>query len=105
MSAIKVYRGRDAVLPIDTGIDLSGDAVTSQIRTKPNQEGALLATWTVNFETDGSDGKLILSMSDTVTAQISADGGWMDLKRVGGGSTLPIFDEPVPVIIIGSVTE
>lgn len=105
MSAIKVYRGRDAELPIDTGIDLSGDVVTSQIRTKPSQEGALLAIWTVDFVTDGSDGKLLLTMSSTLTGQISADGGWMDLKRSGGGVVLPIFDEPVPVIIIGSVTE
>lgn len=99
-----VYKGRDNVVKVHLGINVSGDTFSSEIRSEPTQTAPLLATWTVAFESDGSDGKLLLSMSDTVSGQIAADVGYMDLKRVSGSSVLQVFDKPLEVVFRGTVT-
>lgn len=102
---VVVHKGRVNIITIHMGIDVSSDTITSEIRTEPNVESVLIAEWDVAFETDGSDGKLILTLDDTITAGIVQAGGYMDLKRVTGGIPVPVFDRPLEVIFRGTVTE
>jgi hypothetical protein len=88
------------------GIDVSNDTITSEIRSEPTQEAPLLATWAVAFVTDGTDGKLILTLDNTFTEQIAANSGFMDLKRVlPSGEPVAVFDKPLEVTFRGTVTE
>lgn len=101
-----VYKARDNTVKVQLGIDVSADTITSEIRSGPDQSSPLLATWTVSFETDGTDGKLLLTLDDTTTGQIAANIGYMDLKRVlTGGDVLAVFDKPLEVVFRGTVTE
>lgn len=100
-----VYKGRTNTIIVNLGIDASSDTYTSQIRSEPDVESLLLADWTVSFVTDGTDGKLKLTLDDIVTAQIAADSGYMDLKRVSGGEPLAVFDQALEVSFRGTVTE
>lgn len=68
-------------------------------------DSPLIMTWDVDFLTDGTDGKLILTVDETITAEISANSGYMDLKRVvPGGNPITIFDRPIEVTFRGVVT-
>ncbi len=100
-----VHKGRTNIIIIDMGIDVSGDVFTSEIRSEPNQEATLLATWQVVFESDGSDGRFILTLDDFITSEIRATSGYMDLKRVTGGEPIPVFDTPLKVSFRGTVTQ
>lgn len=104
MSSVIVYKNRTNTLPVSLGIDVSSDTITSQIRTEPNSEATLIATWDVAFVTDGTDGELILTLDDSIASQITAQSGYMDLKRVTGGEPVPLFDKPLEVIFRGTVT-
>lgn len=99
--SVIVYKGRTNVLPVNTGMDLSGDTVTSEIRTA---DGTLIATWDVEFAGDGTDGKLILTLDDSVTSLIVETMGKMDLKRVSAGEPYPIFADAVEVEFRKTVT-
>lgn len=99
-----VHKGRTNILVIHMGMDISDDDFTSEIRSEPDREAPLLATWDVDFETDGTNGKLILTLDDLVTSQINASSGFMDLKRVTGGEPVPVFDTPLEVSFRGTVT-
>lgn len=101
MSKIVVYKGRTNIVPVSLGIDVAGDVITSEIRTAA---GVLIATWTVTFESDGSDGELLLTMDNLITAAIQYPSGWMDLKRVSGGEPYPVFDNPIEVEFRETVT-
>lgn len=105
MSDIRVYKNRRNVLRVDMGIDVSGDTITSQIRSKPDLTGAHIADWTVTFETDGTDGIILLTIDDSVASNIQATSGYMDVKRVSAGEPYPGWDKPLEVEIIGVVTE
>ena len=100
-----VHKGRTNTLRIDMGMNVSGSVITSEIRSQADVEAPLLATWDVDFETDGHDGMLILTLDDLVTSQIAATIGYMDLKRVVGGEPIPVFDRPLEVSFRGTVTE
>lgn len=100
-----VHKGRTNTVYVDMGIDVSADHITSEIRSEPNVESPLLATWQVTFLTDGKDGKLVLRLDNTITAQIKAASGYMDLKRVVGVEPVPVFDQPLEVDFRGTVTE
>lgn len=100
-NTIVVHKGRTNVLTVSLGIDVSGDTITSEIRTST---GVLIATWTVTFDTDGSDGQLILTLDNSITTAITAPSGIMDLKRISGGEPLPVFDKPLEVEFRETVT-
>jgi hypothetical protein len=104
MSDIRVYKERTNVITIDMGFDVSGDTITSEIRSQPDTSGALIATWTVTFTTDGTDGELTLTIDQSLAANIVASTGYMDLKRVSGGEPIPVFARPLQVEFIGAVT-
>lgn len=99
-----VHKGRTNVITVDLGINVSADTFTSEIRTEPDSSSPLIATWNVTFATTGADGKLILRLDDVITAQIKANGGYMDLKRVTGSEPVPVFDRPLEVSFRGTVT-
>lgn len=99
-----VHKNRTNTLIVDLGIDVSLDAITSEIRSKPETSAPLLAAWTVAFETDGTDGMLVFTLDDTITAQIVAASGYMDIKRVTNGEPVPLFDKPLEVVFRGTVT-
>jgi energy-converting hydrogenase Eha subunit B len=99
-----VHKGRTNTLIVNMGINVVGNVFTSEIRSEPDQSAPLLAIWTVRFATDGSDGKLILTLDNLITGQITANGGYMDLKRMSGGEPIPVFDRPLEVTFRGTVT-
>jgi hypothetical protein len=99
-----VHKGRTNTLTVDLGINVSADTFTSEIRSEPDSSSPLIATWIVTFATNGADGKLVLKMDDVITAQIKANSGYMDLKRVTGAEPVPVFDRPLEVSFRGTVT-
>lgn len=99
-----VHKGRVNRIIVNMGIDVSGDTLTSEIRSQPTVDASLLDTWDVSFLTDGTDGKLVLVIDDT-TRTIDATKGYMDLKRESGGDPIPVFDKPLEVLFRGTVTE
>lgn len=100
-NTIIVYKNRTNIITVSLGIDVSGDTITSEIRT---ESGVLIVTWTVTFDGDGSDGELILTLDNSVTSAISYSGGLMDLKRVSNGEPIAVFDKPVEVEFRSTVT-
>mgnify|MGYP006274407905 CR=1 FL=1 len=100
-----VHKGRTNTLLVDLGVDVSSDTITSEIRSEPNVDSVLLATWVVAFTTDGTDGELTFTIDDTFTSQITAQSGYMDIKRVTGGEPVPVFDKPLEVVFRGTVTQ
>ncbi len=103
-SEVVVHKGRTNILTVSLGVDVSGDVITSQIRSEPELNAPLIAEWDVSFATDGTDGELILLLDDTVTSGIQVNSGYMDLKRMSGTEPLPVFDRPLEVAFRGSVT-
>lgn len=100
-----VHKTRTNVVPVNLGdVDISSDEFTSEIRVDKNPEAELIATWTVTFFTDGTDGKLVLTLDDTVTADITKSTGYMDIKRVSAGEPLDVFSEPLEVLFRDVVT-
>lgn len=101
---VVVHRNRTTKVLLNLGFDVSGDTITSQIREEADVSSNLLATWTVSFDTDGTDGKLTLTLSSSDVATVTKKYGYMDLKRVSGGEPLPVFKEPIKVKFQGVVT-
>jgi hypothetical protein len=101
-NTLVVFKERTNVITVSLGIDVSGDTLTSEIRT---QSGTLIATWDVAFDSDGSDGELILTLDDSDTSSIDFPNGLMDIKRVSGGEPLPVFDRPLEVEFRDSITQ
>jgi hypothetical protein len=99
-----VHKNRTNTITLDLGIDVSGDTLTSEIRAEEDHTSALIATWVVDFVTDGTDGLLTLVLDDLESGQITVDSGYMDVKRVSGGEPLPVFDRPLEVSFRGTVT-
>lgn len=99
-----VHKGRTNVIQVNMGINVSADTFTSQIRSEPDAESPLIATWVVTKPNGGTDGILSLKLDDSVTAVITAAGGYMDLKRVTAGEPIPVFDKPLEVVFRGTVT-
>lgn len=104
MQQILVPKGRTVVVPVSLGFDVSGDTITSQIRLDKNQASTLIATWVVTFATDGTDGELLLTLDNSITAAITQSSGHMDLKRISGGEPLSILNEPLEVLFVNTVT-
>ncbi|MET0786104.1 MAG: hypothetical protein ABWY25_05310 [Paenisporosarcina sp.] len=102
MSKVIVHKNRVNIITVSLGIDVSGDDISSEIRSEPDSTSPLIATWDVTFDTDGSDGELILTMPEL---EITANSGYMDIKRVTGGMAVPVFDRPLEVDFRGTVTE
>ncbi|MET0786496.1 MAG: hypothetical protein ABWY25_07320 [Paenisporosarcina sp.] len=103
-SKVIVHKDRTNVVTVSLGIDVSADTITSQIRSEPDVNAPLIATWEVSFKTNGADGELILRLDNTETSQIKANSGYMDLRRVVGTEPISVFDTPLEVSFRGTVT-
>jgi hypothetical protein len=101
---IIVHKGRTNTVTVNMGIDVSADTITSEIRADPDQSSELIATWVVTKPNGGADGVLLLKLDDTITKAITANGGFMDLKRMFGGEPVAVFDKPIEVDFRGTVT-
>jgi len=100
---IIIHKNRTNKVVIDLGIDVSADTITSEIRAEQDHTSQLIATFVVAFESDGTDGRLVLTLDNSVTG-ITVDSGYMDLKRVSAGEPLPVLDKPLEVRFQGTVT-
>jgi len=101
---IIIQRNRVNTLTVDLGFNVTGSTLTSEVRSEPNVDSPLLATWTVAV-TDAVTGKLTLTMDDLMAAQIIPDSGYMDIKQMRGGNPYAVFDKPLAVTIQGVVTQ
>lgn len=102
---IIVFKNRLNTITVDLGFDISADTYTSQIRTEPKGDSPLIAEWEVAFLTDGTDGKLTLTLTELQTSQITSDSGFMDFRRVvPPGNPVSVIDKPLEVVFRGSVT-
>ena len=104
MTHITIVRGRTKTLTVKLSYPVDGDTLTSQIRVNQDPTSQLIATWQVDFKTDGTDGELVLTLDDVVTAAITQSMGFMDIKRVSDGEPLDVFDERLTVVIVNPVT-
>lgn len=100
-----VQRNRTNRIPVNVGFDATGETFTSQIRAEESITSDELATWAVTFDTDGSDGELILTLEEADVSNIAKSYGYMDIKRVSGGKSLSVFNKPLEVLFQGVVTE
>lgn len=99
-----LHKGRTNILPVSLGVDVSQDTITSEIRTEIDPTSDLIATWQVEFLTDGSDGECVFTIDDSNFTNVTNRYGWMDVKRVSDGEPLPGWLRAVPVYIEGVVT-
>lgn len=99
-----VHKSRTNTLRVNLGINVAADILTSEIRSEPDPDSTLIAEWDVAFVTDGTDGRLVLSLDDSVTSLITYTTGYMDIKRVSAGEPIPVFDRPLEVIFREVVT-
>jgi hypothetical protein len=103
---VTIHKGRTNKILVSLGFDVSGDTLTSQIRTEADQTSDLIATLNVGFVTNGVDGELVLTMDDAAFTPevLTRTYGYMDIKRVANGEPLSVFAEPVEVVFQGTVT-
>lgn len=104
MKQVIVHKGRTVVLPVSLGFDVSEDTITSEIREGKSHTSDLIGTWVVTYVTDGTDGEVILTLDDSVTAGITQATGFMDIKRITGGEPVSVFDEPLEVLFEDVIT-
>lgn len=103
MSDIIVYKNRTNTLRVSLGFDVSGDTFESEIREKQLVSSPLVATWSVGFLTDGTDGELLLTVDNSELSSVIVKSGYMDIKRISGGEPLPVA-APMKVTFIETVT-
>lgn len=101
--AVIVHKHRVNELTINLGFNITGDTITSEIRSQPSQDGPLVATWTVTI-INATTGEIKLAMNAAVSGGINVETGWMDLKWVHSGSAKAIFESPLEVSIRDTVT-
>jgi len=102
---ITVYKNRTNVKQVDLGFDVSGDVITSEIRAGKSVDSDLIATWTVEFVNDGTDGLLTLTIDDSDLTDVTVHRGYMDMKRVSAGEPIGVFTQPIKVRFKDVVTE
>lgn len=101
---IKIYVGRTNVIAVKFDGDISGETMVSEIRKGRSINSELIATFVPSLQTDGTDGILLLTLDDSVTATIEHTSGWMDVKKILGGEPRNAFDGSIPVVFEGVVT-
>lgn len=104
MRQITVHKGRTVTVLAALGYDVSSDVITSEIRESEHRTSPIIATWSISFATDGTDGELVLVLDDSITTAITKSVGYMDLKRIKDGEPLSVIDKPIEVIFKETVT-
>lgn len=105
MPSLNVYKNRTNVITVNLGVDVSSDTIVSEIRAGKSNASDLLATWEVEFVTDGVDGMLVFRIDDSELDAIIAKRGYMDIKRVAAGEPYPVLKYPIRVMFRDTVTE
>lgn len=105
MNEINVYKNRTNIVQVSLGYDVSQDTLTSEIRAGKDVTSDLIVAWDISFDTDGTDGELIFTIDDSASSQISANDGFMDIKRVTGGEPVVVFDGLITVRFKSPVTQ
>ena len=100
-----IHKGRTNTFDVEFGEDISGRTYTAEVRQGPDQESPLIMSFTTSFDTDGTDGILVLSVDDAVTGTIAETSGYMDIKEVVGGEPLSVSDRPLRVELRATVTQ
>lgn len=103
-NTLTVYKGRTNILPVSFGYDISGSTFESQIRAKPDPSSTLIATWAVTFDSDGTDGELVLTLDDAITSAVTVSKGYMDIKRIVGGEPIAAHNGVIEVFFKDTVT-
>jgi hypothetical protein len=101
---IFVYKNRTNVITVNLGMDVHNDTFSSQIRAEKNTTSTLLATWTVSFVTNGTDGMLKLTLDNSQLTNVTRSNGFMDIKRITSGEPVSVFDGPIEVMFREVVT-
>lgn len=104
MKQLIVHKGRTVIVPVSLGYNVSNDTFVSEIRAGKTSGSDLIASWEVSFDTDGTDGEIVLKLDDAVTAAIQRSSGYMDIKRVTGGEPVPVFEDVIEVIFKDTAT-
>lgn len=104
MNQLVVYKGRTNIVPVSLGYDVSNDTIVSEIRVEKNRESELIATWSISFLNDGTDGELILTLDDSETEDVVRTIGYMDIKRISNGEPLNVLDDVIEVLIKEPIT-
>lgn len=100
-----IHLNRTNYVAVGLAFDVSGETITSEIRSEKTLDSDLLATFTVEYATDGTDGELVLILNSEDLTNVTKTYGFMDLKRISGDEPLSIFSEPLKVLFQGVVTE
>lgn len=101
---IIVHKNRNVTVGINLGEDVSGNTFSGVIRKDKSPDSTLLATWAIEFLTDGTDGEIVLTLQPGDTATIEHTNAYTDVKRVVGSEVLPVFTQPIQVIFVDSLT-
>ena len=104
MSHITVRKNRTNIVEVQLSYDLSTSAITSQIRRGRSPDTALIAEWDVRYKTDGTDGCLIFTLDDSVTAEIEDKTGYMDILRMEEGEPITVLEYPLSVVFQEVIT-
>lgn len=99
-----VFKGRVTVVTASLGYDVSDDELVSEIRVNKDPESELIATWTIENLTDGTDGELVMTLDDSAGV-IERSNGYTDIKRITAGKPINVFDDPLEVLFKNPVTE
>lgn len=98
-----VHLDRTNIFTCNLGIDITGETITSEIRTQPDTDATLVATFAVAV-VDAATGEITLTLDNSAAGSVTVKSGYMDLKRVAGGEPLAVFDRPLEVRFQGAVT-
>lgn len=105
---IIVKRGRTTTLQVSLHRDLSAttaEAFSSKIRAEDNETSPVLCAWQIAIKSPASDGILILTIDNTVASAVTRTNGYMDMKEVIAGEPRSVWNDPLPVVFEGVVTD
>lgn len=101
MQKIEVERGKTIILMVSLGFNVSESEFLCQMRQSESPESSLLATWAISFDTDGKDGELLATLDNSISSSIAMSTAWLFLDKVSESPPLPVFPEPLEVMIFG----
>jgi len=100
---IIIHKGRTEKVTVYLPYSVAEDTITSQIRTRMHPNAALIAEFDVSVSDNGK--VITLTLDDSITANITRTGGFMDIKRVTGGEPVTVLPDPIPVVFKNVVTQ
>lgn len=100
---LEIYKNRTNIIPVNLGVDVSGDTFASEIREDRDSTSTLIASATITFATDGIDGNILVTFDDSSLSSVTTKYGYMDIKRTSNGEPLQAIT-PVKVVFKDPVT-